>query len=165
MSFDLRIILEPGFQPEVANVEMPPLVCDRHRTPEEDLLAQQRKFEDRKRRAQEAARAPYFLNLRMRSMAFVSEALHAAGATHQGTTPVGRDRASLPRGPKGEIDARKFQSNDDWIVTPDECAFLAECLQRWLDGTAITDADERRFLHQFAEFLTRAASHQGIEVS
>ena len=183
MSFDLKIRLPKGFTPPVPTVEMPPLKRDRDRTEEENLLWQKKKYEQALERAKDSAWAPYSTSFPTRSMVLIAEVFRRAGATFS-SSATSRDKkgATLPRGPGGEVDARKFGSNAGWLVNPPECAFIAERLGAWLDGggavfqladfswdltPAAKDKDDlktRMFLYELSAFFSRAAQHGGVEV-
>ncbi len=183
MSFDLKIKLPKGYEPPVAVVEMPPLKHDRDRSPEEDRQWQLRQYERACQRAQEEAWAPFSRNIPVRGMVVVNEVLRRAGAIFRSDAPV-KDKkgAKLPRGPTGEVDERKFGSNDGWLVVPKECAFIADRLKAWLDKggeaferagvswdltPATKDKDDqatRSFLYEMAALFARASQYGGLEV-
>lgn len=182
MSFDLKIKLPKGFEPPVRAVEMPPLKRDPDRTPDEDLQWQLQRYERARQRAQEEAWAPFARTIPTRSMGVITAVLGRAGALFRGDSSLGRSKRTIGRGPNGEVDERKFASNDGWLVTPEECAFIAGRLKGWLDSggesferggvawnltPSATDQDDqkaRTFLFEIAEFFLRASQHGGLEV-
>ncbi len=183
VSFDLKIKLPKGFEPPVQSVEMPALKRDRDRSEEEDRVWQQKKHEQALQRAKESAWAPFSRTLTVQSMAFVNEVLGRCGATFRNSAPGSANiGAMLPPGPSGEVDQRKLGSNDGWLLTPAECAFVADRLRVWLDGGGEVfqfrdrswnltptaqekdDIANRRFLYDLCAFLSRAEGHGGLEV-
>ena len=165
MSFDLKIKLPKGFEPEVPVVEMPPLKHDRDRTPEEDRQWQLQRHERAQQKARAEAWAPFSRSIPVRGMVVINEVLRRAGAIYRGDSSPGR-KGALPRGPAGEVDERKFGSNDGWLVTPDECAFLAERLKARLDGGGeVFEGDgTRALLFEVAALFARASHYGGLEV-
>lgn len=183
MSFDLKIRLEPGFQPVVTPVELRPVKRDKDRSDDEERAWQEQRAARAQRDAHEAAWAPFSRALPHRSMALLTEVLRRAGALVSASSndAGGKDRV-LARGPVGEVDARKFASNDGWYLTPEECTFLSRRLRAWLDAGGETfefrgavwnlsptsaDRDDRAtrvFLGDLVAFFARAAEHRGLEV-
>jgi hypothetical protein len=158
MSFGLKIRVARGFEPAVDPSAIAPTEPDPDRTEEEERLWQRQREE----RAREAAWEPFAMTVSMGGMALVIEVLTRAGAVFTGTTaPEGK---RLPRGPNGEVDARKLGSNDGWVLSAAECRFVGTRLAAWLDRGG-GGPEHREALMGLAAFFARAGDHNGLKVS
>ncbi|MDC0720276.1 hypothetical protein [Nannocystis bainbridge] len=72
----------------------------------------------------------------------------------------------------GRVGAFKFQSNDGWLVTPEECAVLARKLrehveviaQDYFPDAGVAREDGRKWILGFARYNEIAAEHGGYRV-
>lgn len=73
----------------------------------------------------------------------------------------------------GKVGAYKFQSNDGWLVTPEECVAIAAGLRRhgeviareFFTDAGISAEDGRRWVAGFARYNEIAAEHGGYRVN
>ena len=73
----------------------------------------------------------------------------------------------------GRVGAYKFESNDGWLVTPDECEVIARAVRAHADVIAedfftdvgLSTSDGHAWLKKWADFNALAAAHGGYRVT
>jgi hypothetical protein len=64
----------------------------------------------------------------------------------------------------GQVAGWKLVFNDGWVVTPEECVWMADGLDRYCSQNAADDRDHLAWVASFAEFCRHCATSGGFEV-
>lgn len=103
-----------------------------------------------------------YFRANVHGMALLRRRLALANALDE-TSPRPDDVLDAP-GRDGKLPLYKLQSNDGWILSPDECRLAAAALTSSTPPASDGEHESLAFIRRFAAFLAGCAEHGGCEV-